>query len=632
MSKTGACGRLMGESMREAVLEAFRVQTTPVRSLPAIALTGVTILVSVIGCSDSPPGLCSSCPPPPPPGLIISNPITWVALMSEVQGDVALAGGSGSDVVYVSLIPGTAPTGIRAIVQRVGDFASVTTAVINGGFDPVPVTARTGDSIAVTVSDAVDSMVLSTTVRVMAARPPVIVRTEPPPKKRDVPLNATIVIVFSEPIDSTTLNASTVRLSRGTNAVAGTVTRLAGTATDVAFNSSAPLDPNTDYELLVTQGVRDLEGEALAAAVTVDFTTGAQSAGIPVRVSVLPDTARLLPQAQSQLSVDTLRDASGTALSGRPIIWQSEDTSIARVDANGFVTGVSAGSTHVTATVDGVRGIAVILVMLALDSTDVIAYESTRDANTDIYLVDAHGFTRLTSDPAFDGEPAWSPDGRRIAFVSNRDGQRHIYVMSGDGSGVAQLTAGSGQERAPAWSPDGSKIAFSSDRDSIGNYDIYLMNADGSGVIRLTARGGGGGPAWSPDGTKIAFSRLGDIWVMNADGTGVIRWIPHNDFGYGRLTWSPDGTKYAFAKYANSCCFNSPDLTVAYTDGSGAFRVGIYPGADDYPTWSPDGSRIAFMHDESPFGGSWQILVVNLGVGFTRLTTEGGKSPAWRPR
>src|SRR5207244_7691770 len=110
----------------------------------------------------------------------------------------------------------------------------------------------------------------------------------------------------------------------------------------------------------------------------------------------------------------------------------------------------------------------------------------------------------------------------KIAFYNDNGGD--IYVVNPDGSGLTPLTSGSGIDVSPAWSADGQKIAFSSNR--AGNYDIYVMNADGTGVTRLTT-----GPAdeqdpsWSPDGTQIAFTVYptaitSEIYKMNADGSG----------------------------------------------------------------------------------------------------------------
>ena len=160
---------------------------------------------------------------------------------------------------------------------------------------------------------------------------------------------------------------------------------------------------------------------------------------------------------------------------------------------------------------------------------------------------DGSGQRRLTRNQG-DHNPAWSPDGRRIAFIRDQKFKNQnssislvagattgvqywadfeVYVMNADGSGQRQLTQNGGGD--PAWSPDGRRIAFTSYR--IGNSEVYLMNADGSGQRQLTRYPAqDGSPAWSPDGRRIAFSRspadcgLGfcdrEVYLMNADGSG----------------------------------------------------------------------------------------------------------------
>ena len=103
-----------------------------------------------------------------------------------------------------------------------------------------------------------------------------------------------------------------------------------------------------------------------------------------------------------------------------------------------------------------------------------------------IYVVEADGsgLRRLTRSPALDADPTWSPDGRKLAFVRDRDGNSEVYVMSANGSGQRNLTSNPAYDADPAWSPDARKIAFASNRD--GKYGVYVMNADGSGQRRLT--------------------------------------------------------------------------------------------------------------------------------------------------
>jgi len=146
---------------------------------------------------------------------------------------------------------------------------------------------------------------------------------------------------------------------------------------------------------------------------------------------------------------------------------------------------------------------------------------------------------RLTLDPASD--PAWSPDGETIAFAllcrprcepSPVVGGEPIYIVKADGTRLRNLTPKPvGAYRDPAWSPDGRKIAFVSDRN--GNSEVYVMNADGKGQRNLTRNPAfDADPAWSPDGRKIAFASNRDgkygVYVMNADGSGQRRLAQHS--------------------------------------------------------------------------------------------------------
>src|SRR5689334_16678526 len=108
-----------------------------------------------------------------------------------------------------------------------------------------------------------------------------------------------------------------------------------------------------------------------------------------------------------------------------------------------------------------------------------IAFDTDRDGNSEIYVMnpDGSGPTNLTNNTAFDGWPAWSPDGTKIVFSSNRDGDYEIYVMNADGTNQTRITNSPGFDYIASWSPDGTKIIFDSLRD--GDWDIYLMNADG---------------------------------------------------------------------------------------------------------------------------------------------------------
>ncbi|HSF60930.1 MAG TPA: hypothetical protein VLA69_04495, partial [Gaiellaceae bacterium] len=152
---------------------------------------------------------------------------------------------------------------------------------------------------------------------------------------------------------------------------------------------------------------------------------------------------------------------------------------------------------------------------------------------------DGSGQRNLTRNPARDGHPDWSPDGRRISFGRGRQ----AWVMNADGSGQRSLTPAAGwRSSGPDWSPDGRKIAFGGRAPtSPPDGGIFVSNADGSERRRLTQRGES--PAWSPDGRKIAFGeRDGGIYVMNADGSERRRLTQSG----GSPAWSPDGKMIAF--------------------------------------------------------------------------------------
>jgi TolB protein len=135
-----------------------------------------------------------------------------------------------------------------------------------------------------------------------------------------------------------------------------------------------------------------------------------------------------------------------------------------------------------------------------------LAFTSTRDKNQELYVLQLEDGSeqRVTSDPAIDAHPAWSPDGTRLAFATARWGDLEIALIDPDGTNLVRLTESPGLDDYPAWSPDGRRLAFVSNRD--GNFEIYLCNADGSQAANLTQHEAiDSFPAFSPDGRQLAF-------------------------------------------------------------------------------------------------------------------------------
>jgi TolB protein len=159
-----------------------------------------------------------------------------------------------------------------------------------------------------------------------------------------------------------------------------------------------------------------------------------------------------------------------------------------------------------------------------------IAFSSDRDGNWELYKMTATGdsITRLTNDAKSDGWPTWTPDGKSIVFSSDRTGNWELYSMNDTGAGVKQLTERTTTyDTFPAVSPDGKKILFSSQVPGRNEGELYAINIDGSGLTRLTSTVAMNNlPAWCPDGRIVFVSdRNGndDVWIMNGDGSGPTR-------------------------------------------------------------------------------------------------------------
>jgi len=287
-----------------------------------------------------------------------------------------------------------------------------------------------------------------------------------------------------------------------------------------------------------------------------------------------------------------------------------------------------------------------------------IAFATDRDGTYEIYVMNVAGALQgtagtnprnLTHHPAYEWSPTWSPDGRMIAFESDRDGNNEIYVMNDDGSNPRRLTNNGVWDGEPAWSPDGRLIAFRSERD--GNPKIYVMDADGSNPRRLTnnEQADDKFPAWSPDSHSLSFAsnRTGkyQLYVMpvpealtqvSSDGTNTRRLT--NDSGDDEFSsWSHDGRLIAFVsnRDGNNELYVMPAPVAqaqVNADGTNPRRLTNNPADDNFPSWSPDGRFIAF---QSARDGNNQIYVMNSdGTNPRRLTHTAGNDdfPAWAPR
>jgi Tol biopolymer transport system component len=506
----------------------MRTRSKPVRT--AAWLTVVLLAALAIGMVD-----------------LSAQPALLALVASRRAASLASSANAQEEVSFVSYAPGSIPEADSIEVQNLTRDLLVGAPMVNGGVDPIAIPASVGDNLEITVFRQM--IIFERTTRpVPDSKPPVVVRTKPPRGRTRVPLNASAVMVFTEPISGGTVTPETIRLLKGGQPLPATFAQSADGLT-IELTPDQPLEHATTYTISITTGVRDLAGDALEAEFTSDFTTVA-----------------------AQLIGEIVFESNR---SGNNEIWtmKSDGTDLFQITdrvAGGLATGPAVSP-------DGRR--------IAFSLADPASGD-----DWDIYLinVDGSGVTNLTNDPAFDGwRPAWSPDGTKVAFFSDRTGDEEIWVINADGTGAVNLTNSPGSDADPAWSPDGTKIAFLSFRD--GNGEIYVMNADGTGQTRLTdepAREDW--PAWSPDGTRIAFDSFRDgsrqIYIMNADGTNVVRLTSTPEgTSASAAAWSPDGAKIALSSDLDS----GLDIWLINIDGTGLVNLTDGVCCDFFPSWSP---------------------------------------------
>jgi hypothetical protein len=754
---------------------------------------------------------------------------------------------SPDPIVYISLPPGAIVGGDRAIlnIQRTG--SSTQTTLIDGGFDPVPLRALPGDVITIIVDLGAGSGTASYSIVVPKPSRPVVVRTKPTKQKRDVPLNASMMVVFSEPIDESTLTDAGVHLMRDSASVKGHLEFADETQLVAIFTPESALAAGSDYTLVISQAIHDLDGSALDNTVSVPFTTVEPTppAGLPslvftvqpttqyiggsitpdVQISVVDGTGRVMTEYAGYMrirlgnrqnasdstsggvalnhggggpfesGVATFRMLSVNAIgTGYTLVAESEGTvsatsvpfdvsdlpplgalaisvttsgtgqptayfvsvdngaprsigvnasitvpdlsrsthnvSLTGFGSNCMVTGEAfvtaaviayqttdvrfsvtcgtAGSIRVTTTTTGTDpdpgGYALGLnvggmsTMAALPASGTIvvnlarvgAYviklsgvaencrvaggavrqvdvraeeiaEITFDVSCDpvtqlafvrdgqIYLVNSNatGLAQLTHTEVgvWNSEPAWSPDGTRIAFSRQKDYGSDIYLMDADGANVVQRTSTGGYSVSPTWSPDGRKIAFAALAD--GSLDVYVMSAvdDGAPAQRITNRPGyDGEPSWSPDGRRIlfisdwrAYDFVRDLYAVDAADGANVTVLAEGPFFSPNVVllfdpeWSADVNRIAIIE-CSAGYYDCETSAVAILQANGSNRVAVSTGKFFFgPTWSPGGGTIAFAGRGCPECAS-SIRYVRADGSHEDTIVDNGYSAAWRPR
>ncbi len=231
--------------------------------------------------------------------------------------------------------------------------------------------------------------------------------------------------------------------------------------------------------------------------------------------------------------------------------------------------------------------------------------------------------------------PAPSPSGQELVFSADFDGSASLWISALDGSRLRKIsppsiTSIANTDMEPAWSPDGRQIAYRSIIGETESSDIWIVQANGAYPLKLTANGANNSsPVWSPDGRKIAFvsdkADSRDIWTMNADGTQPAKLV--STTGYqSNPSFSPAGDQIVFSKYENSVS----TLMVVNVNGKGlrSLTTGVF--RDRAPNWGKRG--IVFSSNRGTGPDEWKIWSIQPdGSGLRKVGDVGGGGPVWMP-
>ncbi|MTI22251.1 DUF5050 domain-containing protein [Fulvivirga sp. RKSG066] len=260
-----------------------------------------------------------------------------------------------------------------------------------------------------------------------------------------------------------------------------------------------------------------------------------------------------------------------------------------------------------------------------------IAYSSKESGNTEIYLTDVEGKSKIkiTDYEGGNGYPAWSPDGKQLAFYAKYDSRKtwSIHTMNSDGSNRKRLTHEQNmRDNSPSWSPDGNKIAFSrvyNGDEGDWKFELWIMNPDGSQQTQVGSLSGGA-PDFMPDGRLIynSESEVSEICIVDIDGTNMIQLTNTNAKNWHPEV-SPDGKQIAFMSNRDG----NFEIYIMDVDGSNQTRLTHNDVRDSTPVWSADGSQILFVSRDEADNN--HLYIINKDASSMKRMIDNGGQPAW---
>lgn len=260
--------------------------------------------------------------------------------------------------------------------------------------------------------------------------------------------------------------------------------------------------------------------------------------------------------------------------------------------------------------------------------TSKIVFISDRDGNDELYMMDydGHNQTRLTFNKVRDYMPAWSSDGKVLAYTSYAENEAGLYIYNPYEGDRVKLAI-KGTNFAPAFSPDGKKLVFCSTQEN-GNAEIYVAASNGNNLKRLTFNNAiDTAPSWSPNSREIAFTsdRSGtpQIYVMDAEGSNVRR-VSFGGTYHDAPAWSPSGDMIAYVSRVDQIF----DIYILNMRTNQIIKLTESNARNESPCWSPDGRHIIFA---SNLSGTIQLYAIDYdGQNLKRLTSRGNnKLPDW---